>query len=107
MADEVLAESGRTQQRIRLFPTRGGVPALAGALLPGPGWQEVRQRMTSGLEGVEAAAPTAGAWAQGHKEDRGHGRCGACPTCCAGRPQGPALWERGGAACSSARSAAP
>jgi hypothetical protein len=68
MVDEVLAETGRTQQRIRDLPSRVVVYLLlAGALFPGVGWQEVWQRLTAGLDGLETAAPTAGALAQARR----------------------------------------
>jgi hypothetical protein len=68
MVDEVLAETGRTQQRIRDLPSRVVVYLLlAGALFPGIGWQQVWQRLTAGLEGLETAAPTAGALAQARR----------------------------------------
>jgi hypothetical protein len=68
MVDEVLAETGRTQQRIRDLPSRVVVYLLlAGALFPGIGWQQVWQRLTAGLEGLETATPTAGALAQARR----------------------------------------
>lgn len=68
MVDEVLAETGRTQQRIRDLPSRVVVYLLlAGALFPGIGWQQVWQRLTAGLEGLPTAMPTAGALAQARK----------------------------------------
>ncbi|WP_180685615.1 IS4 family transposase [Streptomyces gossypiisoli] len=68
MVDEVLAETGRTQQRIRDLPSRVVVYLLlAGALFPGVGWQQVWQRLTAGLEGLQTATPTAGALAQARK----------------------------------------
>ncbi|MFC5955536.1 transposase domain-containing protein [Streptomyces pratens] len=68
MVDEVLAETGRTQQRIRDLPSRVVVYLLlAGSLFPGIGWQQVWQRLTAGLEGLETAAPTAGALAQARR----------------------------------------
>jgi Insertion element 4 transposase N-terminal/Transposase DDE domain len=68
MVDEVLAETGRTQQRIRDLPSRVVVYLLlAGSLFPGIGWPQVWQRLTAGLEGLETAAPTAGALAQARR----------------------------------------
>jgi hypothetical protein len=68
MVDEVLAGAGRTQQRIRDLPSRVVVYLLlAGALFPGIGWQQVWQRLTAGLDGLETAAPTAGAMAQARR----------------------------------------
>ncbi|MEU1056690.1 IS4 family transposase [Streptomyces sp. NPDC005876] len=74
MVDEVLAEAGRTQRRIRHLPSRVVVYLLlAGALFPGIGWQQVWQRLTAGLDGLETSAPTAGAMAQARR------RVGAVP----------------------------
>jgi hypothetical protein len=68
MVDEVLAETRRTQHRIRALPSRVVVYLLlAGSLFPGLGWQEVWQRLTAGLEGMETATPTAGALAQARR----------------------------------------
>jgi hypothetical protein len=68
MVDEALAEAGRTEQRIRDLPSRVVVYLLlAGALFPGIGWQQVWQRLTAGLEGVQTATPTAGALAQARR----------------------------------------
>ncbi|WP_405861931.1 IS4 family transposase [Streptomyces sp. NBC_00090] len=68
MVDEVLAEAGRTQQRIRDLPSRVVVYLLlAGALFPGIGWQQVWQRLTAGLDGLRTVAPTAGAMAQARR----------------------------------------
>jgi hypothetical protein len=68
MVDEVLAESGRTQQRIRDLPSRVVVYLLlAGSLFPGIGWTQVWQRLTAGLDGLSTAAPTAGALAQARR----------------------------------------
>jgi hypothetical protein len=68
MVDEVLAETGKTQQRIRDLPSRVVVYLLlAGALFPGIGWRQVWQRLTAGLQGLETAAPTASALAQARR----------------------------------------
>ncbi|WP_392749389.1 IS4 family transposase [Streptomyces sp. LN590] len=68
MVDEVLVETGRTQQRIRDPPSRVVVYLLlAGALFPGIGWQQVWQRLTAGLEGLQTATPTAGALLQSRR----------------------------------------
>ncbi|MBC9731473.1 IS4 family transposase [Streptomyces sp. TRM68367] len=68
MVDEVLAETGRTQQRIRNLPSRVVVYlVLAGSLFPGIGWKQVWQRLTAGLEGLATATPTAGALAQARR----------------------------------------
>ncbi|MFD0427322.1 transposase domain-containing protein [Streptomyces zhihengii] len=58
MVDEVLADTGRTQQRIRDLPSRVVVYLLlGGALFPGLGWQQVWQRLTAGLDGLPTATP--------------------------------------------------
>ncbi|MEU6324970.1 IS4 family transposase [Streptomyces sp. NPDC047009] len=76
MVDEVLAESGGTQQRIRDLPSRVVVYLLlAGSLFPGIGWKQVWRRLTAGLEGLAIASPTAGALAQARR------RVGARPLC--------------------------
>lgn len=68
MVDEALAETGRTQQRVRDLPSRVVVYLLlAGALFPGLGWPQVWRRLTAGLEGLKTAAPTNGALAQARK----------------------------------------
>jgi hypothetical protein len=68
MVDEVLADTGRTQQRIRDLPSRVVVYLLlGGALFPGLGWQQVWQRLTAGLDGLPTATPTASALAQARK----------------------------------------
>ena len=60
MVDEVLAEAGRTQRRIRDLPSRVVVYLLlAGALFPGIGWKQVWQRLTAGLDGLE---PSSSEW---------------------------------------------
>jgi len=76
MVDEALAETGRTQQRVRDLPSRVVVYLLlAGALFPGLGWRQVWLRLTAGLEGLKTAAPTDGALAQARR------RVGAEPLC--------------------------
>jgi transposase IS4-like protein/DDE family transposase len=68
MVDEALAETGRTQERVRDLPSRVVVYLLlAGCLFPGVGWRQVWQRLTAGLEGLGVAAPTAGAMAQARR----------------------------------------
>lgn len=77
MVDEVLAGAGRTQQRVRDLPSRVVVYLLlAGALFPGVGWQQVWQRLTAGLDGLETATPTAGALVHARR------RVGARPLRC-------------------------
>jgi hypothetical protein len=68
MVEEALAETGRTQQRVRDLPSRVVVYLLlAGSLFPGLGWRQVWQRLTAGLEGLKTAAPTDGALAQARR----------------------------------------
>ncbi|MFG1805712.1 IS4 family transposase [Streptomyces sp. NPDC049040] len=68
MVDEVLAEAGGTQQRIRDLPSRVVVYlVMAGALFPGIGWTQVWKRLTAGLEGLATATPTASALAQARR----------------------------------------
>ena len=106
MVDEALAETGRTEQRIRDLPSRVVVYLLlAGALFRGIGWQQVWQRLTAGEEGLQTATPTAGALAQTRRRV-GAGHCTDCSTGCVDRLPGSAPWERGGGACSSALSTA-
>jgi Insertion element 4 transposase N-terminal/Transposase DDE domain len=68
MVDEALAQTGRTQERVRDLPSRVVVYLLlAGCLFPGAGWRQVWQRLTAGPEGLTVAAPTAGALAQARR----------------------------------------
>ncbi|WP_367648457.1 transposase domain-containing protein [Streptomyces sp. CNQ-509] len=106
MVDEVLAEAGRTQQRIRDLPSRVVLyMLLAGSLFPGIGWKQVWQRMTAGLEGLATARRPA-PWP---KPAGGpvSGRCATCSTCCVDRLPGSGPWERGGEGCWSSRCWSP
>jgi len=68
MVDEALAQTGKTQMRVRDLPSRVVVYLLlAGSLFPGLGWRQVWQRLTAGLEGVKVADPTGGALAQARR----------------------------------------
>src|SRR5690625_4974909 len=68
MVDEALAQTCRTQQRVRDLPSRVVVYLLlAGALFPELGWRQVWQRLTAGLAGMAVTAPTAGALAQARR----------------------------------------
>jgi hypothetical protein len=61
LADDVLAETGATEERVRMLPSRVGVYfVLALGLFPGLGYERVWQKLTAGLEGL-AACPSAGA----------------------------------------------
>ncbi|MFD0432072.1 transposase domain-containing protein [Streptomyces zhihengii] len=106
MVDEVLADTGRTQQRIRDLPSRVVVYLLlGGALFPGLGWQQVWQRLTAGLDGLPTATPRPARWP---RPARGSGpdRCVTCSTCFVDRPRDSGSPERGGTDCSSAPSTA-
>jgi hypothetical protein len=74
MVDEALAETGCVQRRIRVLPSRVVVYLLlAGCLFPELGYAGVWRKLTAGLAGIAAAAPTAGALAQARR------RIGAAP----------------------------
>ncbi len=65
MVDEALAQTHRTQQRVRDLPSRVVVYLLlAAALFPDLGWSQVWQRLTAGLQGLPVARPTSSALAQ-------------------------------------------
>lgn len=68
MVDDALAQTHRTQQRVRDLPSRVVIYLLlAGALFPEMGWRQVWQRLTAGLTGIAVAAPTGGALAQARR----------------------------------------
>lgn len=71
MVDEALAQTGRTQRRVRDLPSRVVVYLLlAGCLFPELGWRGVWRKLTVGLvglAGLSVAAPTAGALAQARR----------------------------------------
>ncbi len=68
MVDAALAQTGRTQARVRDLPSRVVVYLmLAGCLFPTMGWPQVWQRLTAGLAGSRIAAPTAGALLQARR----------------------------------------
>jgi hypothetical protein len=74
MVDEALAETGCVQRRIRVLPSRVVVYLLlAACLFPELGYAGVWRKLTAGLAGIAAAAPTAGALAQARR------RIGAAP----------------------------
>ena len=59
MVDEVLAATRRTQQRIRLLPARVTVYlVLAGCLFAELGYEQVWQKLTAGLAGLDLAEPS-------------------------------------------------
>jgi hypothetical protein len=61
MVDAVLAATRRTQQRIRLLPARVVVYlVLAGCLFAELGYEQVWQKLTAGLAGLDLAEPSSG-----------------------------------------------
>jgi hypothetical protein len=65
MVDEVLAATGRLQQRVRLLPARVVVYLLlAGCLFAEFGYRQVWQQLTAGLAGLGLAEPTSSALRQ-------------------------------------------
>jgi hypothetical protein len=74
LVDAVLAQTGRTQSRIRDLPARVVVYLLlAGCLFAEVGYVQVWQRLCAGLDGVKVATPTASALTQARR------RLGAAP----------------------------
>lgn len=68
MVDEVLAETRRTQVRVRDLPARVVVYlVLAGCLFNDRGYGQVWHRLVAGLHGVSVAAPTAAALTQARR----------------------------------------
>jgi len=62
MVDEVLAEAGAVQSRVRLLPARVVVYLLlAGALFTGVGYQRVWDKLVAGLGGLGLARPSGAA----------------------------------------------
>ncbi|TQS44114.1 IS4 family transposase [Cryptosporangium phraense] len=65
MVDEVLAETGAVQARVRNLPARVVVYLLlAGCLFTGIGYRQVWARLIAGLEGLPVPIPTASALTQ-------------------------------------------
>jgi transposase IS4-like protein/DDE family transposase len=65
MVDEVLAETGAVQRRVRLVPARVTVYLLlAGALFAGLGYRQVFDRLCAGLAGLGSARPSGSALRQ-------------------------------------------
>jgi hypothetical protein len=65
MVDEVLAATGRLQQRLRLLPARVVVyVVLAGCLFAEFGYPQVWQQLTAGLAGLGLVEPTSSALRQ-------------------------------------------
>jgi hypothetical protein len=65
MVDAALDETGKTEKRVRDLPSRVVVYLLlAAALFPGPGYGQVWKKLTSGLDGLDAASPTEAAMAR-------------------------------------------
>lgn len=68
MIDEVLAETGRTQRRVRDLPSRVVVYLLlAGCLFAELGYRQVWQRLVAGLEGLPVADPSEAALTQARR----------------------------------------
>jgi hypothetical protein len=68
MVDAVLEETCRVQRRVRDLPARVVVYLLlAGCLFAELGYGQVWHRLTAGLDGLPAAAPTASALAQARR----------------------------------------
>jgi hypothetical protein len=74
LVDAVLAQTGRTQSRVRDLPARVVVYLLlAGCLFAEVGYVGVWQRLVAGLDGLQLATPTASALTQARR------RLGAAP----------------------------
>lgn len=74
MVDAVLADTGRTQRRVRDLPSRVVVYLLlAGCLFAGLGYRQVWQRLVAGLDGLDLAAPSEAALTKARR------RVGAAP----------------------------
>ena len=68
LVDAVLAQTGRTQSRVRDLPARVVVYLLlAGCLFAELGYGQVWQRLCAGLDGLTVAAPTASALTQARR----------------------------------------
>ncbi|MEV4251298.1 IS4 family transposase [Streptosporangium canum] len=68
MVDEVLAETGAVQSRVRALPSRVVVYVLlAGCLFAELGYRQVWQRLVAGLDGLAVADPTAAALTQARR----------------------------------------
>jgi hypothetical protein len=98
MVDEALTQTGAVQSRIRVLPSRVVVYLLlAACLFPELGYPGVWAKLTVGLSGLPAAAPTAGALAQARR------RVGVAPLQWlfdllrgpAAMPRGGGTWWRG------------
>ena len=98
MVDAALACTGKVQARVRDLPSRVVVYLLlAACLFPGAGYPGVWRKLTAGLAGLQAAAPTADALAQARR------RAGVAPLQWlfdllrgpAATPHGRGTWWRG------------
>lgn len=68
MVDEALAETRRVEVRVRDVPSRVVIYLLlAGCLFPELGYRQVWDRLVSGLDSADVAAPTAGALCQARR----------------------------------------
>jgi hypothetical protein len=73
MVDAVLAETGRTQRRVRLLPSRVVVYfVLAAALFTGVGYRLVWAKLTAGLDGQVQPGPSASALRQARRRVGAH-----------------------------------
>ena len=108
MVDEVLAQTGAVQSRVRDLPSRVVVYLLlAGCLFAELGYRQVWHRLIAGLDGLAVACPTAGGADPGAAPAGRRAAAGAVRP--AARPgRGPARpRECAGGGCWSARSTAP
>jgi hypothetical protein len=99
MVDEVLAATGRLQQRLRLLPARVVVYlVLAGCLFAELGYPQVWQQLTAGLAGLTPAEPTSSALRQA-RQRLGPARYERCSICSAVQPLPPPRRPSGGGVC--------
>jgi hypothetical protein len=102
MVDAVLEQTCRVQRRARDLPARVVVYLLlGGCLFAELGYSQVWGRLTAGLDGLPAAAPTASAMTQARRR-LGPGPLRELFACCAARRRA----EHGGEGCWSAPSTA-
>ena len=86
LVDAALAQTGRTQERLRDLPARVVVYLLlAGWLFAELGYVQVWQRLCAGLDGLPLATPTASALTQARRR-LGPAPLRRCLTCWVARP---------------------